>query len=775
MIAEVIVDIYNKQVNRLFDYKIPSHLENIIKIGFRVKVKFNNQIKVAYVINIKDKTEYKNNLKEIIDIVDVNQILDLEMVNIAKYISINYFNFFAKALDLMIPQALKIKYQKIAKVINKELLNDELKEIFKNKKELIIDNLSLDKQKIIYKNINSNLILDTKLKKTKDSNLINMVHLNDINVSIKGKRQKELYDYLKELDSDLELDIIYHDLNYSKSIVDSLINLGVIKIYQKEIKKNEEIDILDIKHELNYEQQNVYNSIKLNEYNTYLLHGITGSGKTEIYMHLILDVINSGKKVIMLVPEISLTPQITALFYARFKKNIAILHSRLSTNEKYQEWKRIINGEINIVIGARSAIFAPLKNIGLIIIDEEHESSYIQKNNPKYDAKEIAKLRAKYHNAPLLLASATPDIKDYFYAINGDYKLLKLLNRANGKKQEDSLVIDMREELKNKNLSPLSNDLKNKLKDRYKKKEQSILFLNRRGYSNFVMCRMCGEVITCPHCDVALTYHKNYNQEYLECHYCGYKINNPSVCPKCNSDKIRFVGSGTEKIYDEVKKLIPEANVLRLDMDTMNNISDYQDSYELFKNHEADILIGTQMITKGLDFPLVTLVGVLNADLALKYPMYDSNMIAYNLIEQVSGRSGRDKLNGEVIIQTYNPDHFIIKFAKVHDYESFYKYEIERRMLQNLPPFSEMITIEVTSKDASLAYDEAKMIVDTLKDIDINSQILGPVEAPIFKKNDYFRFVITILALSDKIIDKINYLYPLYQNNKDVSLDITRE
>ena len=774
MIAEIIVDVKNKQVNRSFDYIIPPYLTDIIKIGSRVKVPFGKLIRTGFVIGIKELSDSKKELKEIVDTIDVKRVLNEEFVNIAKYIAENNFTFYATALETMIPTALKIKYQKIVRVVDKNKLNDELKELFKSRNELIIDNQPPINRELIYKNIdNINLVLDTKISKNRNDKYEEIVHFENNGIEPKTPKQRCLYNYLEELNEDIELNILIEDSGYSKLIIKSLEELGIISIYKREIEPEiKKVNIDYKKVDLNKKQKEVLSSIDLNTYNTYLLHGVTGSGKTEVYMKLIEKCLENNKTAIMLVPEISLTPQITSLFKNRFGDLIAILHSRLSIKDKYDEWKRIINNDVKIVVGARSAIFAPLNNLGIVIIDECHESSYKQTNNPKYDAKEIAGLRCKLYNVPLLLGSATPDVIDYYMATNGEYKLLTLPDRANGKKLPDAKIIDMCDELKSGNNKVFSRKLHDEIINTYNKHEQSILFLNRRGYSSFVMCRSCGEAIKCPHCDASLTYHKRTNT--LSCHYCGYKISNPTTCPFCGSDKIRFVGNGTEKILEEVNRILPEAKTLRVDLDTVSKMSDYEYAYKTFKNHDADILIGTQMITKGLDFEDVTLVGVLNADIALQYPSFDASMVAYNLIEQVSGRAGRAKKDGNIIIQTYSPDNFVIKSAAKHDYQSFYSYEIERRKLQMLPPFSSMIEIMVESSDASIAFEEAKKIAKRLKALSINSKILGPAEAPLFKKNDIFRFIITILAAEDIILDEIKNIYPIYQNDKKVSLNITR-
>lgn len=774
MIAEVIIDIKNKQVNRSFDYIVPTFLEDIIDVGYRVNVPFGRTKRVGFVIALKEETDFKSSLKEIIELIDVYPVLNKEFIEIAKYIAENNFSFYATALQTMIPTSLKVKYKRVAKIINKEKLTQEAKGIFK-RTECLIDGFDNDKLRIVYQEVkNGNVILDTIPKKKKDTNEITYVCLNDTDIKPNSKQGIGLVEYLEELNDEIELSVLIEDSGYSKNVIDTLAKKGIVSLYKKEIipykESNYEYENKNV--ELNKYQQNAYTSLKLNVYKTYLLHGITGSGKTEIYMKWIEDALKEGKSAIMLVPEISLTPQITGLFKARFGSEIAILHSRLTLNEKYNEWKRIYNKEVRIVVGARSAIFAPLDNLGIIIIDECHEQSYIQQNNPKYNAIEISRLRGENHNCPVVLGSATPNVGDYYYATNGEYELLSLPVRANGKLLPKATVVDLRNELSSGNKSVLSKELQNKLKKCYQNKEQSILFLNRRGYSSFVMCRSCGESVKCPNCDISLTYHAN--TQSLKCHYCGHQQPNSSKCFNCGSDKIRFVGSGTEKIIEAAQNLLPEAKILRVDLDTASKIDDYEEAFYRFKNHEADILVGTQMITKGLDFKDVTLVGVVNADLALSYPLYDATQVAFNLIEQVSGRAGRADKDGEVIIQTYNPNHYVIECASNHDYEAFYKQEIQNRMITQMPPFSTVIEIKVQSHDANKAYEEAKIIVANLKKEAKASIILGPTEDMIFKKNNIYRFVIQIQAIEDSVLDKIKYIYPLYQNNKDITLSITR-
>lgn len=774
MIAGVIVDVLAKQVNRSFDYSVPIHLEGIIKVGYRVKVLFGNRLVMGFVVELKDKTDFKKDLKPIVDIVDVFPPLNEEFIDIAKFIAEHNFSYYASSLQTMLPSALKIKYQKIAKIANIDKLNSDVKEIFGNKKEIIIDGKTKEELKLIYSEVEKGyLILDTKFKKKRNESLLDYIYVLDDSISINSKQGRGLLEYMLEIGEPIEKNILVDESGYSKNVINTLIDKGVLGVYKKEVLHNEEVSIKYCsKPVLTDIQKEAYKSVDLEKYNTYLLHGVTGSGKTEVYMRWIEDVLSNNKTAIMLVPEISLTPQITAVFKARFGDDVAIMHSRLSTFERYSAWKKIINGDVSIVIGARSAIFAPLKNLGLIIIDEEHEKSYIQENNPKYNAKEIAQLRAKRHNCPLILGSATPDVSDYFKALNQEYKLISMPVRVNAKELPECYISDMALELKQGNKSVFSKRLKEELISCFNKKEQSILFLNRRGYSSFVMCRYCGEVIKCPHCDVSLTYHA-YNNT-LKCHHCGFEQMNVFNCPNCGSDKIRYVGSGTEKVIEELERIIPEAKVLRVDLDTTKKKEDYEVAFSKFKNHEADILVGTQMIAKGLDFSDVTLVGVVNADLALHYPSYDATMTAYNLIEQVSGRAGRGDKLGKVIIQTYQPNHFVISAAKKHSYEDFFNKEINIRKISLMPPFSTVIEIMVSSADANRAFEEAKNIVYAVNKVSSNSVVLGPAQGLPFKLADKFRFTIQIKVLDDSVLEKIKEIYPIYQNDKDVDIIISR-
>lgn len=771
MIASIVVDIAAKQVNQTFDYLVPSHLESILQVGYRVRVLFGRRLVLGFVVELKDKTDFKKKLREISDIVDIYPVLNEEFVQLAKFIATHNFSYYAVALQTMIPSALKIKYQKIAKV---NQIPESLADLFKGKKEIIIDNKPPEELNRIYQAHKEGLLeLDTKFKKNRQEKTIEYVYIKDETILPKSKQGAKLLAYLKELNEATSVPILLENTGFSKGVVQTLIQQGILASFKKEVLESSKVSYSAIpKFELNEDQKKVYESIQYACSKTYLLHGVTGSGKTLVYIRWIQDVLTTGRQAILLVPEISLTPQITSIFRSYFKDDVAILHSRLSVYDRYTAWKKILTHQVHIVIGARSAIFAPLDNLGIIIIDEEHEQSYIQDNNPKYNAIEIARLRSQTHQCPLVLGSATPNVCDYYKAIEGEYELLTMPNRVNKKPLPKKMLVDMREELKVGNKSVFSKCLQKKLVEVYSRHEQSILFLNRRGHSSFVMCRNCGEVIKCPHCDVSLTYHSSTNT--LVCHHCGYKQLNVESCPSCGSSKIRFVGSGTEKVLEEIQNLLPEAKVLRVDLDTTTKMIDYEAAFESFKNHEADIMVGTQMIAKGLDFADVTLVGIVNADLALHYPSYSANMTAFNLIEQVSGRAGRGSKLGEVLIQTYQPDHFVLKSSMNNSFDEFFKKEIANRKITGMPPFSLVLEILFESKSLGLAKTEAFRMIQALKQVSKKSEILGPAEGLPFRLNDFYRFTVQVKVFDDEVMDKINEIYPLYQTNKDVNIKITR-
>lgn len=714
MIVNVLVEISHQNIDKTFDYLIPPHLENKIKIGKRVTIPFGNQVLEGFILGISNNESKEFELKEIIDVVDEDIVLTKELLKLGKYVSERTLSTLISAYQIMLPKALKA--QKKTK-INKKIIK--------------------------YIELNSNDIDESKLN-TKQKEIINLVKEN------KNIKKEELN-------------------KISLSSTNTLIKKGIFKIVEKEEYRIEHGEVIIEKYPLTPEQEKVVNDIlSEQEKNIFLLHGVTGSGKTEVYMEIIEEMLNQNKTSIVLVPEISLTPQIVNRFRKRFGKRIAILHSRLSEGEKYDEYRKISRGEVDIVIGARSAIFAPLNNIGIIIIDEEHSTSYKQESNPKYNAIDIAIERSKYHHAKVVLGSATPSLETYARAKKGVYSLLELKNRVNNKPLPDVEIIDMNKE-KNK-ASYFSKKLTEAIKDRLEKKEQIILLLNRRGYASFITCSNCGYVEKCPNCDITLTYHKSSNT--LRCHYCGYGNKRINICPECKETAIKELGVGTEKVEEELNTLF-NCRVVRMDIDTTSHKGAHEKIIDDFKNHKYDILLGTQMIAKGLDFENVTLVGVINSDTSLMIPNFRSSEFTFQLLSQVAGRSGRGKKTGNVIIQSYNPEHYAIEFSKKHDYKSFFNKEMSIRKQLSYSPYFYMISIKVISKDYEKAKEESNKVGSLLRTKLTNSIILGPTVCSVFKMNNLYRFNMIIkYKKEENIYIVLKELQKHYKNNNSVKVDI---
>lgn len=722
MYASVIVEITAKAVDKTFTYKVPEIYRNLIKVGSRVKVPFGSLTLEGFVLKITNEFNDDYELREIIDLVDIEPLLNEEMLYLGNEISKKTLCSKISAYQVMLPKALKAS--------NKT-------------------NIKIKEDKYLKLNISIN-------------------EANEYINKCRFEKQKELLNYL----------IQNKELKITKltSTINTLLKNNLITIEKREsYRYNYRTDKQDKKVDLNEEQQNVVNTI-LNNKNiahTYLLYGVTGAGKTEVYMNIIENVINDGKTAIMLVPEISLTPQIVERFILRFGNNVAILHSGLTDVERYDEYRKIINEKVKIVVGARSAIFAPLKNLGIIIIDEEHTQTYKQDNHPRYHARDVAILRSEYHSCPLLLGSATPSLESMARAYNKVYTLLTITKRAGNSTLPNVYVVDMKDEIKCGN-SIFSDFLDSKIKERLEKKEQIILLLNRRGYTSVETCNNCGETIKCPNCDISLTYHKTSNM--LRCHYCGFSIKKYLRCPKCNSDDLKDLGLGTQKLEEELNKRY-NARVVRMDIDTTSKKGEHQKIIEDFGEHKYDILVGTQMISKGLDFPLVTLVGVINADASLNIPDFRSSERTFQLLSQVSGRAGRSDKKGEVIIQTYNNEHYSILLAKRHDYLTFYKEEMKIRKLLNYTPYYYIILVRISTKDYELSFKEAKKIGDYLKqNLSKSTFVLGPAMANIFRiDNTYYQQCIIKYKKDDKITEVLTKLDNHYKTNSKVNVEIDIE
>ena len=739
MIAEVIIQSNAKDLNRVFDYKIPAEYEeNALElIGARVLVSFarRKELEEGYIVNIKENTEYE--VKEIAKVEE--KYLDSNKIELAKWMSKRYFCNIADCLKLMLPPGSTRK----------------------------------ESNRVKEKSVNF-----VTLKKDEDE-----IEFDIEAGKLKSAKQIRILKFLLEngdaLISDIEM-----FADGSRAIVNTLCKNGYTEIIEKKIER----DPFEFKNverttklELTEEQENAFNAIcdSMDDmlFSEFLLYGVTGSGKTEVYLQLIEKALNEHKSSILLVPEISLTPQTVNRFISRFgKENIAVLHSKLSIGERYDEWNKINDGRAKIVIGARSAIFAPVKDIGIIIIDEEHDSSYKSEMTPKYDAKEVAGFICKEANVPLLLGSATPDIDTYYRAKNEEIMLLELKNRANKASLPEIEIIDLREELAKGNKSMISTRLYEEIQKNLKDKKQTILYLNRRGFSTFVMCRNCGYTVKCKNCNINLTYHANTNK--LKCHYCGYEEKLVTKCPSCGSEQIRYFGTGTQKLEYEINKLFPNASTIRMDIDTVSKKNSHEQVLEKFKNDNIDILIGTQMVVKGHHFPNVTLVGVIAADGSLNIDDFRANERTFQILTQVAGRAGRGEDKGRVIIQTYNPDNFSIECAKKQDYDLFYNTEISLRKQLKYPPFCDIILIGFTSVIEQEVAKVAGRIHEYLKNRVLKENIgiilYKALPSPIDKIKNKYRWRILIKCkFGEEIADLIYDVLEEFQKLKSKSTKIT--
>ena len=744
MVAEVIINRGAKKLNRTFDYNIPKELEELILVGSKVLVPFGNGGKLteAFVVGIKETSAF-----EIKDIAKLEENLSNRQIALAKWMAKRYFCNVSDCIKLMLTPGTRNK--------NKE------------------------------KRIQDKTINCVYLKKD-----IEEIEFEIETRKIKSEKHKRILNFIKDNEG-VTVPEIEMFTDCSRAIVNTLVKNGYLEIVEKKVERNPLLGRdceKTYKLKLTEEQEKAYRSVEeaINnkQYQQFLLYGVTGSGKTEVYLQLIEKVLQMGKNAIVLVPEISLTPQMLDRFISRFgKEDIAILHSKLSIGERHDEWERIREKKARIVIGARSAIFAPIENIGIIIIDEEHDSSYKSETNPRYNAKEIAKVLAKENQAPLVLGSATPDMTTFYNATNEDVfgntkiKLLTLTKRANQSSLPKVEIIDLKQELANGNRSMLSVELYNNIEENLKQKRQTILFLNRRGYSTFIMCRNCGYTVKCPNCNISMTYH-SYERK-LKCHYCGHEENLVTICPECHSDKIRYFGTGTQKLEQEIHKQFPEASTIRMDIDTVTKKNSHEVILNTFKNENIDILIGTQMVVKGHHFPNVTLVGVIAADSSLNIDDYRANERTFQILTQVAGRAGRENLPGKVIIQTYNPDNFSIICAQKQNYNLFYETEIALREQLKYPPFCDIILIGLNSYQELEIKKVSSKIYQYLEQR-LNKEefkVLRPMPCPIDKIQNRYRWRIIIKGnmteKTNKILnDCLKEIYTLNIKDTRIAIDV---
>lgn len=723
MFADIIVDISHEKVDRVFQYRVPQSMESMIRCGMEVQVPFgkSNHLISGYVMDLTAKAQWETDkIKEVAAILPKRVTADNNMIMLAAWMRETYGSTMIAALKTVMP----------------------VKQVMKG---------------IEQKSIVTSLSTEELLIK---ANECQRKHYH---------AQEKLLRALAD-NPELPLALVTEKLHVSTQTVTSLVRQGVIgkkteSSFHNPIVFREGKDTPPV---LSEEQEQTILSV-LSDYErdcpgVYLLHGITGSGKTEVYMELIASMISRGKQAIMLIPEIALTYQTVLRFYRRFQNRVTVMHSKLSAGEKYSQMQRARLGEVDVIIGPRSALFTPFPNLGLIIIDEEHESTYKSESVPKYHARECAIQLAKMHNAGVVLGSATPSVESYNKAMTGEYKLFRMTKRLTGGTLPQVYTVDMREELKNNNRSIFSNKLSEMIENRIERGEQTILFLNRRGYAGFVSCRTCGKVIKCPHCDVSLSEHKNHK---MVCHYCGYETASVHKCPSCGSPYVGGFKAGTQQVEEMIHKQFPMATVLRMDADTTKTKDSYERILSAFSNREADILLGTQMIVKGHDFPAVTLVGILAADLSLGANDYRAGERTFQLLTQAAGRAGRGTLAGEVVIQTYQPEHYAVVHAANQDYESFYREEIMYRQMLSYPPIAHIMAVLIQSKSErearEMAFDLREQIPETIHGK--KPVIVGPAPAGIGKINDMYRYVFYLKEKELQVITEMKDCIEQYMEN----------
>ena len=725
--AEIILNSEAIEIDRPFTYKVPLDMEEKVKVGQIVKVPFGVRSKPVegFILDLKAEEEMKVSfkMKSILSVENEEPVITEDDLKLINFLREEYLCKYIDAIRLLIPVGI------------------------------------------------------LKGAKSKSRNVI--VFINDNLEKIKNKDGYiEIIDFIKRNTGKYTKTELSKEHGFSIYKLNKLMEHGLIKSEEEIVfRYNTREYNKDVQKNLTVEQSMAIKEIEESEENLILLKGVTGSGKTEVYMRIVEKTLEEGKSAIVLVPEIALTPQMIERFIGRFGSNVALFHSKLSDGERFDEWYRVKEGKASLIIGARSAIFLPAKNLGLIIIDEEHENTYKSDQNPKYQTKEVAEYIAKLKGCKVILGSATPTIESYYRAISGEMKLVELNHRVDNKPMPKMMLVDMREELRSGNKSLFSRRLYASMKEKLEKGEQIILFLNRRGFSTFVSCRSCGYVFHCEDCDISMTYHKN---GFLVCHYCGKTKKQPNLCPKCGSKYVKFFGAGTERVEEEVRRYFKNARILRMDVDTTRAKDSHEKIYNAFKAREADILIGTQMVSKGLDFPNVTLVGILAADMSLNLPDYRAAERSFQIITQVAGRAGRGDKEGEVIVQTYTPEHYSLQYAKKYDYENFYEKEFTIRAMMGYPPFGRILLINGSGKNEDELRKQMIYLGEKVKEKAEEFgglEVLGPTPCIIYRIKENYRWQIIIKgefsskfskSIKDILYDKANNVY----NDIRVSMDI---
>lgn len=807
-IAVVVIDRTTREFDREYDYCVPESLSKTLYEGMRVIVPFGggNTFKEGYVVGFKEISEYKC-LKSIKKVLDKKPVLTKEQIELAGWMKKRYFCTFSAAIKCMLPAGIGIKSLKVVRLLNHVTG-------LPSSKQKIVDLLETEDSVLEYSQLREQSCIKSgftgHLKALEAAGIIKVteqyscavkekkVRVAELAIDAEGVREDIEKGQIKRIQQIRVLEMLMENeyiavsdlmrfASVSASVPDTLRKMGYISYRDIEINRDpmKHRDVAGTKPlkptaEQSHVLERLCESADSRDFSELLLHGVTGSGKTEVYLQLIQHVLDQGRQAIVLVPEISLTPQMVDRFRGRFGERVAVQHSRLSLGERYDQWRLIKDGSVMVVVGARSAVFAPFENIGVIIIDEEHENSYKSETTPKYSAAQIAVQRCKVNGALLLYGSATPSVDTYQRAKNGEMGFLTMKERANALIMPKAEIVDMRRELEEGNRSIFSSILSEEIKKNIDAGQQTMLFLNRRGYASFVLCRGCGIRLKCRHCNITMTYHAK--EDRLICHYCGYTVKMPSVCPKCGSSAIRQFGAGTQKVEEELKKHFPGASVIRMDMDTTTGKHSHEEILDKFRNQNINILVGTQMIVKGHDFPNVTLVGALAADSLLGIDDFRASERTFQLLTQVAGRAGRGELPGRVIIQTYNTDDYSIISACSHDYDTFFRQETEIRKRLNYPPFTNIACLFISSPNDRLAYESAKSTYDTIVQSIAHEQenglLPGPVRAPLARLRNRYRWRIIIKCNSiDKLTDILTIAEAEFRMKKgksdvELSMDI---
>ena len=784
-IAKIIIDVPTMQTDKPFSYLIPEDLAQLVAVGMRVHVPFgrSNRLMQGFIVALSDgsdETELSDvaELKAISEVLDFEPVLNSEQLALADDMRQTVFSYKISILKAMLPNLLNSSYDKVLTTSDSEVA----KTYFATKKKIHFSSLDTKEQAVMMKlhregRINMRYVAQSKarVKTEKRVSLVDKLALVNLSITSRATKRLAMKGFLETQPEETIWTFSELLVTFSRDVVTFFVSQGILRLTEVEVSRSQgyfDQVVPDEKKQLNAEQNRAYEAIVQAKGGTFLLEGVTGSGKTEVYLQVIAHALAQGKTAIMLVPEISLTPLMTNRFIARFGDRVAIMHSGLSDGEKYDEWRKIVSGKAKVVVGARSAIFVPLKNIGTIIIDEEHETSYKQDSNPRYHARDVAIWRAGYQQATLVLGSATPSLETRARAQKEVYQLLHLTHRANIQaKIPEVRILDMRKHLNDQSAS-FSKVLLDKISEKIARQEQVVLMLNRRGYSSFIMCRDCGYVPDCPNCDISLTLHMD--TKTLNCHYCGHTAAIPYACPNCQSKQIRYYGSGTQKVEEELQDLIPGARILRMDVDTTKKKGAHEQILSRFGAGEADILLGTQMIAKGLDFPNVTLVGVINADTALNLPDFRSSERTFQLLTQVAGRAGRAEKAGEVLIQTFNPEHYAIKLSQTHDYEGFYKQEMAFRRQLNYPPYFYTVQLVVSHQLEEEAVKASYEIMSLLTaQLTEHARILGPIPKPIARTHNLYHYQLLIkYRFEPNLVQVLNSVLEMTQDRAHKKLRI---